>query len=285
VRSGAVAAAVLTTICAGCNGHGSPVAPPPERIATYGDIHIPSSTVNLAPMPRDATVVKLNGREIIVGVQTALTLQEDGGVSEDAFRNGDVVRILGPVVNELSLAIGRSRSLVIVADASTPYELLFSVAMSGVAASYRSTWIAVAHGSEVRAVRVRLPHDCGTPPIEPTTAGIDQEPPLVPMLSLSLDRISLYSLSGAEGTEDRPLLRLARSNTGTFDFQLLGGVAAGIVARHFLSKPRPAQSLLIGILPAPDVPLQLLVDAVTAVSIAPVGKVRFPEPLLTIKVQ
>jgi hypothetical protein len=157
--------------------------------------------------------------------------------------------------------------------------------MSGVAASYHSTWIAVAHGTEVRAVRVRLPRDGGTPATEQTTAGDDQSQPLQPMLSLSRDHISLYSWSGAEGSEERPLFRLERSATGDFDFQLLGGGAAGIVARHFLGQPRSPRSLVIGILPAPDVPLQELVDAVIAVSVAPAGKVRFPEALLTVEVQ
>jgi hypothetical protein len=226
--------------------------------------------------------VKLNGEAIVVAGQEVLRLV-DGGVPDEALEEGTVGMAIGSLVDRLGGNCGAScSSLLIVADASTPYDLIFRMGMSGQVRAFRPTWIAVAHGADVRAVRVRLPYDAG-PPLG--AAGADDEPPLQPIIALGRDHLSLYSLSGAEGRAEKPLFRLDRTHAGTFDFQLLGGAAAGIVARHFLATPRSAESLRIAIVADRDVPLQTVVDTVVAVSVAPPGKVRFPEVLLTARIE
>jgi hypothetical protein len=283
MRSVAVVASMAGLLAtSGCKGsEAPPAAPDAANLATYEGVHIPTSTEDLAPVPRDIAVVKLDGAAIVLAGQEVLRLV-DGGVPDEALQEGRVGMVIGSVVDRLGSGMGVPRSLLIVADASTPYDLIFRVAMSGQERAFRPTWIAVAHGADVRAVRVRLPYDTSPPP---GAAGADDEPPLQPIVSLGRDHLSLYSLSGAEGSAEKPLFRLERTHAGTFDFQLLGGAAAGIVARHFLATPRSAESLRIAIVADRDVPLQTVVDTVVAVSVAPPGKVRFPEVLLTVRLE
>jgi hypothetical protein len=260
MRSVAVVASMAGLLAsASCKGSETPpAAPDAANVATYEGVHIPTSTEDLAPIPRDVTVVKLDGAAIVVAGQEVLRLV-DGGVPDEALEGGSAGMVIGSLVDRLGG--GRSSatppSLLIVADASTPYDLIFQVGMSSQVRAFRPTWIAVAHGADLRAVRVRLPYDTSPPP---GAAGADDEPPLQPIVSLGRDHLSLYSLSGAEGSAEKPLFRLDRTHAGTFDLQLLGRAAAGIVARHFLASPRSAESLRIAIVADRDVPLQTVVD-------------------------
>jgi len=204
----------------------------------------------LAPWPvpevGTAQLESLDARATIVITEGKLMLSGDTEVALDAL--AEQIQPLADL---------RPGSLTLILDPETPYRVVFDV-MSTVKASYhRFALVASADGG--RGI---------VPIVLPDTASVRPDDPAEPLeqmvVGLSEDTITLFSLSGAEGTLAQPALRVALTEPAEARAKLQETLGE-IVERRWTGRTRTAASRRITLMASEDVTAAVFVPVMAAV--------------------
>jgi biopolymer transport protein TolR len=117
------------------------------------------------------------------------------------------------------------------------------------------------------------------------TAGTadEAEPPLQLAIAITQTKISLFSLSGQEGTLEAPRVEIAASKPAEeYDLGELTEAAAEIVARRWPDRgDRPDKSTEVILIPDPEIPYHVIVAVMDAVRATTDGQLLFPDVIFS----
>ena len=190
-----------------------------------------------------------------------------------------------PKVQTFQLSGDASLAINLLCEPETPYRLLFQVIASLRPADYRHFSLLVGSpAGSLGALTVQLPDS--RPRLQenfvPTKNSEDE--PLQLIVSMTKDRYFLWSISGLEGTLDKPRLVVERGGpkgkTGGYDLERLTDILNEIVKRRWPKAERPEISAEILIQADGSVPFRNLAALISATRHSKEGDSLFPFTIL-----
>ena len=249
---------------------GSAVAEP-----TLGSLDAPTVTRGLDKLPDGwpAIVVTKTG---IVFEGKAIVSVTDGDVAPDDKEGG----ALGMKISRLSAfatALVTSTKpppagFMIALDQSTPYRLFMEILFSAKQAPMKHFGLACKTGTSIGSLPVTLPDRAP----DKASAKRPAKPALGLVVAMTVDKLHLWSMSGTEGTPQKPRLVVARTELAT-----LTGALAQIVKRRFGTAKRTDENRQILVMADPGIPMKDVVGLLVAVRTAADGTELFPDVVLS----
>jgi biopolymer transport protein ExbD len=259
-----------------------------------------SSTANLnAPTVSDVGLVELGTNPTTTITTTAIAIE---GKAIVAVTNGDVdvsekaggalgikipritsfVQALAKEQRELdqrgsshsmtfSLDQPDSPIMTLIVDPATPYKLLIEAMYSIKSGGYGSFLIAVHAGSAVKAIPIALPD-------KQTPGKIPPPPPsdLKMIVSLTKDKLILWSITGLEGSLQKPAVATTPDHVADVQKAL-----AAIVANRWHGGERTPENRRIIVQADGGIPMQTVAAVIAGVRATADGKELFPSVLLS----
>lgn len=233
-----------------------------------------SSDIPLTRVAIDARGISLGGKRVVA--------IDNWKIAEDDM-DGKVIEPLKQALRDNALMVGSVSRIGLLADRDAPFELLVGVITSAKALGMTEQFLIVAGDSELGALEVYLPSPKKKPGGD---AGAGEEPAedarIKLVVTLSRERIKLWSLSGKEGSLDAPRLLLEPVNDKpTYDLPVLTAALVEIAGRRWPDPAsRPQETKDIAIMVFGDVPVQAVVNVLVAAGHDAEGNELFPRTLL-----
>jgi hypothetical protein len=220
----------------------------------------------LAPMVIATTQsISIDGKAIIA--------LENGAIAPDELEGG-AQGIMIPRVREFLRALAaqlppaaQMPALELALDPSLTGRVLFDLAFSSARGGFTRLGLVVHAGAGNKAIPIELPQK------RPATTQPGPAP-LGMALAFSKDKLLVWSISGQEGTLQKPKATVATAGE-------LAPVLGEIVARRWKTTPRSEDDRSIIVMIDPAVPMQRIAEVLAAVRAMPDGKELFPSILLS----
>ncbi len=226
-----------------------------------------------APVVADHGLVELGEQPTVIVTPTGIVVE---GKPIASVVNGDVdpaekeggaqgiaiVRLkkfLTALAQELAARSQPAGKLTLIVEPATPYRLLIEVMFSAKQAGFREFALAVTANQAIKAIPLVLPDKPG-----PQDKGVR------PVVAITKDKLMLWSLSGKEGTLQKPKLVVALDRASDVQQAL-----AEIVARRWPSGTRGADEHHLLLMADGALPMQALADVMVAVRTGNDGKELF----------